>query len=338
MTNVVKYISPSSFYYWEKCPLIAVYSKIYSSQQFFPRHPDADLGSIIHQFYEKQNEWGINSIKLFNQKWEEKINELNDLYKKNELQKRYYPVQWHSKYYTVKKLSLSNTLLSKKTHQLSKSNIVFEKWINDDVLGGYVDLMVVEKDKIKQITDFKTGDIYENNKGEKKVKEVYRTQLALYVSIILNKQQSLPVLYIEDIKGDSHIVEMGENYISEVKNRAIELKRKIDFAVSNNDLNSLAIPNEENCKYCNNRIVCYTYADKLINTKIDSNIDLLGKVIKVNITEIHIEVNSRLYRVKNVKTDKIIEIGSSISIYNLYYPDEETDILYFLDNTIIRDE
>lgn len=125
MTNVVKYISPSSFYYWEKCPLIAVYSKIYSSQQFFTRHPDADLGSIIHQFYENQNEWGINSIKLFNQKWEEKINELNDLYKKNELQKRYYPVQWHSKYYTVKKHSLSDTLLSKK-HSLSRLNIVFE--------------------------------------------------------------------------------------------------------------------------------------------------------------------------------------------------------------------
>ncbi|PCH70317.1 MAG: hypothetical protein COC06_05375 [Bacteroidales bacterium] len=92
MTNVVKYISPSSFYYWEKCPLIAVYSKIYSSQQFFTRHPDADLGLIIHLFYEKQNEWCINSPTSFLEKWKEKIYELNRLYKKSDLQRRFYPV------------------------------------------------------------------------------------------------------------------------------------------------------------------------------------------------------------------------------------------------------
>jgi len=338
MTKLVKYISPSSFYYWEKCPLKAVYSKIYSTHQFFPKHPDADLGSIIHQFYENQNKWDIKNLRLFNQKWEEKINELNQLYKKNELQKRYYPVQWHSKYYTIKKHSLLNTLLSKKDHLLTQSNIVFEKWVNDDVLGGYVDLMIVEKDKVKQITDFKTGDIFETIASEKRIKEIYRTQLALYASIILKNQQTLPVFYLEDIKGTKHIIEISKNYIETVKNRAVELKRKIDTAVSNDVINSLAIQNAENCKYCNYRIVCHTYASKLMNTKIDSNIDLFGKVMKVNINEIHIEVNNRIFNVKNVKTDKIIEIGSFVSIYNLYYPDEETNILYFLKNTIIRDE
>ena len=60
--NEIIYISPSTFYYWEKCPLQAVLSKLPESRNFFPNNPDADLSSLIHKFYEKQNEWKIDSL------------------------------------------------------------------------------------------------------------------------------------------------------------------------------------------------------------------------------------------------------------------------------------
>lgn len=64
---------------------MSAYSSIFQNVQFsavFFRHLDADLGSIIHLFYEKQNEWCINSPTSFLEKWEEKIYQLNCLYKK----------------------------------------------------------------------------------------------------------------------------------------------------------------------------------------------------------------------------------------------------------------
>lgn len=90
----------------------------------------------------------------------------------------------------------------------------------------------------------------------KKIKEVYRCQLALYASIVLKNQSFLPVLSIENIRGDKHIVEISETFIADVKYRSVELKRKIDLAVNNDKINSLAVPNCENCEYCNYRIVC----------------------------------------------------------------------------------
>jgi hypothetical protein len=96
----VQYISPSSFYYWEKCPLQAVLSK--QTTKFFQNSPDADLGSLIHRFYEKNNKWNISSVESFNTKWKTEIEILN-----NQLQhSNYYPIQWNAKYYTIKKPKL----------------------------------------------------------------------------------------------------------------------------------------------------------------------------------------------------------------------------------------
>lgn len=55
-----------------------------------------------------------------------------------------------------------------------------------------------------------------------------------------------------------------------------------------------------------------------MNKKIGSRIDLHGKVVKVNIAEIQIEVVNRIFIVKKIATDKKIKIGSEISIYIIW--------------------
>lgn len=338
MVNAVQYISPSNFYYWEKCPLKAVFSNKYRGKQFFPKHPDADLGSIIHRFYEKSNEWKVNTPERFLNKWKQEINDLNYRYQRNKLQKRYYPVQWHARYYTVKKHLLLNMLLSKRTSSSSKSKMVFEKWMNDEIIGGYVDFMIVDADEIKQITDFKTGSIFEVFNREKKIKEVYKLQLALYASVVLNTQSIIPDLFIETIKRDKYIVEMSEAYINEVKYRAVNLKNKINTAIHENNIHLLANPNSENCKYCDYRMVCQSYNSTMMNKKMDRIIDINGEITNKNNKEVEIKAGKSIFKVRNVQSKISIEIRDKLSIYNLYYPNKDENILYFVNNSIIKDE
>ena len=339
MAKIISYISPSSFYYWEKCPLKAVYSSKYRGQEFFPKHPDADLGSIIHQFYEKRNEWRINKPAMFFKKWEEKINNINKDYQNNDLQKRFFPIQWHANFYTVKKFLLLKYLLSKKDFIPSKTNLFFEKWISDEVVGGYVDLMIYEGEDIRQITDFKTGSIYERINDGSEIKEVYRLQLALYASVVLNKQQFIPDLFIETIDGVKHLIELSVTYIEAVKLRAMQLKVFINTAINNDNILSLAKPHAENCKYCDYRIICQAYTQNLINKKMEHNIDIQGKVLSSDISEIMVKINATTsFIIKNIVSDNKIEKGINISIFNLYYPEPEQSILYCTDRTIIKHE
>jgi len=75
----IKFISPSNFYYWEKCPLKAIYSRNCKGITVLSSNPNGDLGTIIHKFLEKANEWRINDEKSFENKWIELINDYSGL-------------------------------------------------------------------------------------------------------------------------------------------------------------------------------------------------------------------------------------------------------------------
>lgn len=60
----IKFISPSKFAYWEKCPIKAIYGKTYTDLTFFPKHPDADLGTILHYFLEKKKNYKLNLLMI----------------------------------------------------------------------------------------------------------------------------------------------------------------------------------------------------------------------------------------------------------------------------------
>jgi len=337
MGKLVKYISPSSFYYWEKCPLKAVFSKKYRDWQFFPKHPDADLGTVIHQFYEKKTEWIIDSQTAFENKWNELIASINETYKINELQKRYYPVQWYSKYYAVKKALLKYNILSEQAHHKSQKNIAFEKWIYNEIIGGYIDLIIFnDEKKIKSIVDFKTGDIFEKVDGQFQIKEVYKMQLALYAIVIKEQQGYIPKLFIENIKGEGILVKISDSYIEDIYNRAIRLKNKIDIAEKENCVNSLADANSDNCKFCNYRTICVSYKTTLMNNSIDNVIDIQGKLIGNYPPDVEIELQNITYRIKNLMPIDNLVVGKKIFIYNLFFPNENENTLYSMKSTIIE--
>jgi len=340
MIKSIPYISPSQFYYWNKCPLKAVFYYEYKNTQFFPRHPDADIGNIIHNFYENRYKWKITNEEVFSDKWNKLIEKLNDEYKKSDLQSRYFPVQWHSNFYAVKKQLLKKHLLRPAKRKNTYSSIKNEEWIKDDinVIAGKADLLIYNNEKIIiEIADFKTGKIFEKVKNKLKIKEAYKTQLALYAKIIIDKQEYKPETTLIDISGKKHPVEITSEEIDKIYNEAINLKHSINTALQENKINELANPDNENCLMCNYRPVCKAYQQKFMNFPIKNIIDICGKVLISNTNLIKIENEQGVFQIVNFR--EIIPLSNkNICVYSLYFPGNDNKILYAQNNTIVKYE
>ena len=153
----IKYISPSQFVYWHDCPYRAIMSKTCSRTQ----NANAELGILIHKFYEKYKEWRIDSESSFLKKWEDEIEALNIKYSSAE---DFYPIQWNSLFYVVKKNLLMRRILTTKQIQVEAATkdsvFLYEKWLNNDYIGGCADLIVKKDDIITSLVDYKTGSVY----------------------------------------------------------------------------------------------------------------------------------------------------------------------------------
>jgi len=341
----IKFISPSSFFYWEKCPLKAIYSKEYKGLQFFPKHPDADLGSVIHSFFENKNKWNIFSSEDFEERWEMEINKIDELYKSSDIQKIYFPIKWNAKYFAVKKNLVKAALLKKRISPVIaiEHKFKFEQWIDDGkLIGGKVDYMVFNsKNEIVEIIDFKTGNIYEIIDKKRVIKIQYIQQIHLYAYLINIKQGFYPKCFIQDMKGYKHIIEIKEEIAIDIHKRALELKNKINKNISEGQLDQLAIPKIENCMHCEYRPICNIYNTTNINNFENKNVDIYGVVIDVKgleKKELKIQLENKVLIIKNIYTNESIKIGDSIFIYNLFCPDGNSQILFAMKQTIIKYE
>ncbi|MDD4411797.1 MAG: PD-(D/E)XK nuclease family protein [Bacilli bacterium] len=342
MDNKIIYISPSSFYYWNRCPLRALYSKKYKNKQIFPKNPDSDIGTLIHKLYTKNN---VNDKDSFNKIWEQEIRKINGVYLTDILQARFYPIQWYSKYYVVKKQLLYKYINNKKYREGSKASsnnsnisLLYEKWINNDHIGGCVDLLIKQNDEVREIIDFKTGNIFEIKNNKREIRTAYKYQLALYCAVISEHQNYTPDLFIETLDGVRHQIYVDQSYINDLASKAIELKKKINFVVESGNIASLAQCNSENCKNCNYRVFCKSYKSNLINTNLGGAIDISGVILAKTNTEIQFDTGLAIFTIKNIKILESLSVGDKTSIYNLYYPDNEQKILYTLNNTIIYND
>jgi hypothetical protein len=340
----LKFIQPSQVFYWEKCPLKAVFSAEYKDRPLFPKHPDSELGSLIHLFIQNKKEWAITSEESFEKKWRAEIEKIDCAYLANKLQKVYYPIKWHSKYFSVKKIHLKKSLLdSKKPKSRSSFNVLREEWRDDGRdIGGKIDYLILnEKKEVIEIGDTKTGTIFELIEKKKVIKEAYIKQIQLYAYIIKTKQDFYPKCFIKDIKGNKYAVEINDNIVKDEMRKAIGLKKKINKSLEDSDYNSLANPVLDHCLICDYRPVCDEYKKKYINNFDSNRVDIFGNVIKINGHEkrnITVQVESKILLLKGILCSENIKIGDRIFVYNLFCPDGESHILYAMKQTIIKNE
>lgn len=339
----IKFISPSSFYYWQKCPIRAVYSDQYRKVQLLPKHPDADLGDLIHNFYQYKFKWEIKDEKSFEEKWNDEINKINTSYKNNNFQKNYYPISWHSKFFAVKKKLLKNDLLFKKKNVAKFSNFKSEQWLDDGkILGGKLDEIQINNDgNIIEIIDYKTGGIFEFIDKKKVVKQSYQFQLILYAMIVKQKQGFFPKCFIKDLNGNKFEIKVSNQLATITYNAATELHNKINGSIEKNDLKNLANPDFENCKMCNYRPICNVYNETYLNNFESKNVDIRGEIVDISIATksiLTLIVNEKVYKINNVTINTSLKIGDDVTLYNLYCPDGSFQQLYALKNTIIKHE
>jgi hypothetical protein len=338
----IELISPSSFYYWEKCPLRAVYAKKFKKKQIFPKHPDADLGRIIHAFIEKKEKWSIDSEQAFENRWHLEIGELEEAYRNNAAQRIYLPVKWNSGFYIVKKQLLKKSILAvQKPSKKGPNSLIREQWISDDMdVGGNVDCMIKDKNgKIIEISDFKTGRIFENTNTDPEIKTAYIQQLVLYASVIKSKQGTYPDCYIIDLQGNRYQIDFTEKDATEIYQRAVELKRKINDAISTNRTDELAVTLYENCSFCDFRPHCNAYKTRLINNFENKRVDIFGEVLEIYDStplELKIKVEDKILTLKRISTTERIGVGDNIFVYNLFCPDGDSFILYAIKDTLVK--
>ena len=251
----LKHISPSQFVNWHDCPYRAIMSK---TNSYVP-NANAALGTLIRRFYEKYKEWHINSEDAFLRKCDEEIDALNQA---NLLVENFYPIQWHSIFYIVKRNLLKRRVLTARQIQIEASAkdsvFLYEKWISNDCIGGYADLIVKKDNIITSIVDYKTGKVYDRRTGD--IKNEYKAQLALYCSIILATQNHVPKMLLETIDGQYHEIKLERDVISNYAQRARELFKTINDAIEQDDTESLAVCNEDNCRWCIFKKKCILYS------------------------------------------------------------------------------
>lgn len=347
----IEYISPSSFYYWEKCPLKAVYARNYDGPVLFPIHPDADLGKLIHSFIENRLNWEINTDEIFEKKWNDEVQKLNNKYRNSLLQKVYFPIEWHSKYFAVRKRQLqrfivkdvSETYMNHRNRLTVTKYGLAEKWIDDKFdIGGKIDYVRFnDNNEIEDVIDYKTGNIFEIVEKEKIIKPVYYCQLALYGYLVLQNQSLNPNYYLQDSNGEKHKVEISQIQIEDVHKRAVKLKSKINEHISRNDINSLASPMQENCSFCDYRPLCEAYKTTFINDFSMKYLDVHGKVVSITYGSkmtFKIQINERVINLRNIVSAEKINEGDEVYVYNLFCPDQEDSTLFATKSTIVIHE
>ena len=200
----------------------------------------------------------------------------------------------------------------------------------DKSITGIADL-IIENDLGVTILDFKTGKIYsdsieESEKAEQVIKKEYEVQLKLYAHLYFLMKGKYPkALYLVTLSNNFIEVDFETETCEAVYLEALEFLLVINSFISNNDIQAIAKPSVDNCKYCSYRPACNFYSDWLtINFEIVN--DLFGIVEKVTqfgngSLGVQLSTNGRQVLINGLpipmkeKLESLV--GKNIMLYNL---------------------
>ena len=323
-------LSPSKIHFISQCKLRFVLSSkmIGESNRSKVFNQYSFLGILIHSVVEKFVKENIE-INEFEDVWSYQLNNhivafnLNEELKSN--------LTYILPYYVIKKEKTRNYIAE--LFKDKKSNLAAEVPVKGEFINGFADLIEDnKKSKIVKIIDLKTGPIWELSCGEiVKLKEGYRIQLLTYgTSYWENGYQANDITCtVQGLSLDERIslkfkpeeYEAHQNYLNNLLEeiKGVELSFNVD---------SLANPSVEACKYCEHTLTC----SKLHNNINDDNmLDAPFAIIdeincefddlnsKINITtnegvnSIH-RIPINLYAIIKDK----VRVGSTIFVRGLY--------------------
>lgn len=275
-------ISPSQYYSALSCPYKLVLANSFSFEPLLPINANAHLGSIMHKMIELISNGTITDEQSFSENWRNLINR-----KENELKGKgllnIVPLKYFVTDFALKKNQLRNILQSKKDKidRRSKNAIKHyhpEKRLTnpDNTIAGIADLVITNEDSAT-IIDFKTGKIYtedidEYGAIERIVKKEYEFQLKLYAQLYFLMYGTYPTsLFLVTLENDFVEIPFTRNECQDTYQQAVSFLSTTNNLIKTGQLELLAKPAEENCKYCLYRPACTYYSNWL-----ESNFQLVN--------------------------------------------------------------
>lgn len=285
-------ISPSQYYSAISCPYKLVLANSYGYQPLLPLNANAHLGSIIHKMIELISKGAINDEQTFSENWTDLINKKEEELKEKGLAS-ITPLKYFVADFALKKNQIKNILKKRqekadRSTKTSSNKYYPEKKLenSDKSITGIADL-IIENDLGTTILDFKTGKIYsdaidESGITEQIVKKEYEVQLKLYAHLYFLMNGKYPkALFIVTLSNDFIEVEFKNSDCEIIYSEALTFLTTTNLFITNNDMNSIANPSIENCKYCSYRPAC-SYYSIWLTTNFEAVNDLFGIIEKVN--------------------------------------------------------
>lgn len=285
-------ISPSQYYSAISCPYKLVLANSFGYHPLLPLNANAHFGSIIHKMIELISKGVINDEQTFSENWTELINKKEEELKERGLS-NIIPLKYFVTDFALKKNQVKNVLQKRKEKVNHSARTLSSKFYSekrlenfDKSITGIADL-IVENDLGTTILDFKTGKIYSdaiNESGitEQVIKKEYEVQLKLYAHLYFLMNGVYPkALFIVTLSNDFIEVEFKNSECEVIYSEALSLLTTTNLFITNNDMDAIANPSIENCKYCSYRPACSFYSIWL-TANFEAVNDLFGIIEKVN--------------------------------------------------------
>jgi hypothetical protein len=334
--RLLNHISPSQYHSAISCPYKLVLANSFGYQPLLPLNVNAHFGSIIHKMIELISRGDIHDEQTFSENWINLISKKEEELKGKGLTS-ITPLKYFVTDFALKKNQVKNILKKKLekikyTSKTSSSIFYAEKRLENSnkSITGIADL-VIESAFGATILDFKTGKIYsdaidECGITEPTIKKEYEIQLKLYAHLYFLMNEKYPkALYIVNLTNDFIEVKFENADCERIYSEAVDFLESTNSFIIKNDIQSIANPSLDNCKYCSYRPACNFYFDWL-TANFESVNDLFGKVVKVNQFKNNTLGLQLLTDTKEVlinglsmesKNDFISLIGKNIILYNL---------------------
>lgn len=329
-------ISPSQYYSAISCPYKLVLANSFGYNPLLPLNANAHFGSIIHKMIELISKGVISDEQTFSEKWTELLNKKEEELRDKGLSS-IIPLKYFVTDFALKKNQLKN-VLQKRNEKANYSAKTFsgkffsEKRLEnfDKTVTGIADL-IIENDLGATILDFKTGKIYadainENGLMEQVIKKEYEVQLKLYAYLYFLMNGIYPkALFIVTLSNNFIEVGFKKSECEVIYSEILSFLTTTNLFITNNDMNAIANPSIENCKYCSYRPACSFYSIWL-TANFEAVNDLFGTIEKVNTfnsgnlgLQLQTDNKQILINGLQVSNKEHFEslIGKNIIIYNL---------------------
>lgn len=272
-----------------------------------PPNDAAIKGTIIHRMYELRQKGTIGTEEEFDKQWKDSVKSM-EMYYDRKYPSVFFDLIDYDAMYQAREIAMkmpgapaSQSNGDSENHAMSELKVKI-----DGCLSGKIDKVAFFGGNV-EIIDFKTGKVLDENND---IKQQYIDQLNLYALMYEHTyRKKVSSLKIVDRDGSEIDVPFNEkrsvSYIQAVK----DLINCLNSHVANGDIEQLASPSEEHCKYCSCKHLCKHYVASSEKDQIVSGVVIEASSQRKEVVKLQ-ESNGRVVRLMKLSRYNIENFGN----------------------------